>query len=170
MSAFMGRRGRLIGGLAGALIAAMACMASAQAETVTVHVDSASLLKLPQGVATIVIGNPLIADATLQGNGMLVVTGKGYGATTLMALDRSGQVVMNKVVQVVAPAGDSLVVVYKGIARETYSCAPECQPRMTLGDGNEYYNTTLSQIGARNGMAQGGAGGGGGGGGGGAPR
>ena len=47
--------------------------------------------KLPDQVATIVIGNPLIADATLQSGGVLVVTGKGYGATNLLALDRGGQ-------------------------------------------------------------------------------
>ena len=36
-------------------------------------------MKLPTRVATIVIGNPLIADAALQAGGILVITGKGYG-------------------------------------------------------------------------------------------
>ena len=48
-------------------------------------------MRLPERVATIVIGNPLIADATLQSGGILVLTGKGYGATNLLALDRVGQ-------------------------------------------------------------------------------
>ena len=82
-------------------------------------------MKLPERVATIVIGNPLIADAALQNGGILVITGKGYGSTNLMALDRSGKVVMDKTVQVLGAAGDDLVVVYRGIERETYSCAPE---------------------------------------------
>ena len=47
-------------------------------------------MRLPTGVATIVIGNPLIADASLQPGGLLVITGKGYGSTNLLALDRSG--------------------------------------------------------------------------------
>ena len=55
---------------------------------------------MPDRVATIVIGNPMIADASLQSGGMLVVTGKGYGATNLLALDRGGRVVLNKTVQV----------------------------------------------------------------------
>ena len=75
-------------------------------------------MKLPDRVATIVIGNPLIADATLQSGGILVVTGKGYGATNLLALDRAGRVVMDKTVQVLGPAGGDLVVVYKGVERE----------------------------------------------------
>ena len=85
-------------------------------------------MKLPERVATIVIGNPLIADAALQSGGILVITGKGYGSTNLLALDRSGSVVMDKTVQVLGAAGDDLVVVYKGVERETYSCAPECEP------------------------------------------
>ena len=56
-------------------------------------------MKLPQLVATIVIGNPLIADAALQSGGILVITGKGYGTTNMMALDRTGHVVMDKTVE-----------------------------------------------------------------------
>jgi hypothetical protein len=153
MSAVFGRRRRLIGVLAWALLAA-AVSAPARADTVTVRVDQAHLLKLPERVATIIIGNPLIADATLQRGGLLVVTGKGYGATNLMALDRNGRVIMSKVVRVLGPGGRDLVVVYKGVDRETYSCAPECQPRITLGDSTAYFNATLGQTGTRNGQAQ----------------
>ena len=60
-------------------------------------------MKLPDRVATIVIGNPLIADATLQSGGILVLTGKGYGSTNLLALDRAGKVVMDKTVRVTGP-------------------------------------------------------------------
>lgn len=163
MAAVFGRGKRLVGVLAGALFA-VAVSAPARADTVTVRVDQASLLKLPERVATIVIGNPLIADATLQSGNLLVVTGKGYGLTNLMALDRNGQVIMRKSVRVLAPAGRDLVVVYKGVERESYSCAPECMPRITLGDSNTYFTNALAQTGARNGQAQGSAGGGGGGG------
>ena len=129
-----------------------------QAETVAVNIDEARIMKLPDRVATIVIGNPLIADAALQAGGMLVITGKGYGATNMLALDRAGKVIMDKTVQVVGPTGDSLVVVYKGIERETYSCAPECAPRITLGDSAPYFSSVLTQSGARTNGAQGPAG------------
>jgi putative type II/III system pilus formation protein len=152
MSAVFGRHSLLFGALACALLAAV----PAKADPVTITLDQARLLKIPDRVATIVIGNPLIADATLQSGGMLVVTGKGYGATNLLALDRDGRLVMSKEVQVLGPAGEDLMVVYKGVARETYSCAPECQPRNTLGDGPAYFGDTLSQIGARSAAAAGG--------------
>jgi len=149
MSAVFGRCGRWLGLLAGALFAA-----AAQAETVTVTVDQALIMKLPDKVATIVIGNPLIADAALQSGGLLVVTGKGYGGTNLVALDREGRVLMDKFVQVLGPSGDNLVVVYRGAERESYSCAPECERRITLGDSTPYFTTNLSQTTQRNGGAQ----------------
>jgi hypothetical protein len=155
MSAVFGRRRRLVGLWAWTIIfAATFGAASAQADTVTVSLDQARIMKLPDRVATIVIGNPLIADASLQSGGILIITGKGYGATNMLALDRSGQVVMDKIVQVLGPAGGDLVVVYKGIERESYSCAPECERRNTLGDSTPYFSATLGEIGARTGQAQ----------------
>lgn len=130
-------------------------IAPALAETVTVNVDQARIMRLPERVATIVIGNPLIADATLQSGGFLVLTGKGYGATNLLALDRSGKIVMDETVRVIGPQGGDLVVVYKGVDRESYSCAPECQPRITLGDAPNYFAAALAESGTRNNQAQG---------------
>jgi hypothetical protein len=155
MSAVFGRRRRLVGILAWALLSAAAIGATpTQADTVTVNVDQARVIKLPDKVATIVIGNPLIADAALQSGGILVVTGKGFGATNLLALDRAGRVVMDTTVQVLGASGSDLVVVFKGVERESYSCAPECERRITLGDSPPYFNSILSQSGARTGQAQ----------------
>jgi hypothetical protein len=151
MLAVFGRRKRFFGVLAWALFAAVASApARADTDMVIIHVDQAQLLKLPDRVATVVIGNPLIADATLQSGGILVVTGKGYGATNLMALDRNGRVIMNKPVQVLGPSDPDLVVMYNGSERESYSCAPQCQPRIALGDSAKYFQGNLSQTGARN--------------------
>ena len=128
---------------------------TASAADVTVIVDEAKLVKLPERVATIVIGNPLIADASIQSGGQLVITGKGYGLTNIIALDRSGTSLMDKSVQVVGPRG--VVVVYRGAERETYSCTPKCERQITLGDGNTYFDSIITETGARNGMAQGNA-------------
>jgi hypothetical protein len=155
MSVVNGRRRRLIRAWAWTVIFAATLGApAAQADTVTVSVDSAQVLKLPDRVSTVVIGNPLIADAALQSGGILIITGKGYGSTNLLALDRSGRVLMDKTVQVLGAAGSDLVVVYKGVERESYSCNPDCEHRITLGDSQGYFNTVLSQGGARTGQAQ----------------
>jgi hypothetical protein len=152
MPAVFGRRKRLV---ATALLSATMLTAfPALADTFTVNVDQAQIMRLPDKVATIVIGNPLIADASLQSGGVLVVTGKGYGSTNLLAMDRSGKIVVNTTIQVVGPAGGDLIVVYKGAARESYSCSPECAPRATLGDENKYFTETLGQTGVRASQAQ----------------
>ena len=109
----------------------------ARAADINVILDQAKLVKLPDRVATIVIGNPAIADATVQTGGWMVITGKGYGMTNIVALDRSGAVLMEKSVEVQGPRS-GVVVVYKGVERETYSCSPNCERRLTLGDGKTY--------------------------------
>jgi hypothetical protein len=140
--------------LAAALLAIAIPHFAAAAETLRVPVDEATLTKLPERVASIIIGNPLIADVTIQPGGVLVVTGKGYGVTNIVALDRAGSVLMEKNILVEGPR-DNVVVVYRGGQRQTYSCEPHCQRRITLGDSPEYFNAVIGQSGARNAQAQG---------------
>ncbi|SDT40057.1 pilus assembly protein N-terminal domain-containing protein [Bradyrhizobium canariense] len=115
-------------------------------DAIAVNVDQAKLVKLPARVSTIVVGNPLIADVTLQSGGIVVVTGKGYGATNFIAMDRGGEVLVDRVIQVEGPT-DQLVTVYRGVDRESYSCMPICQRRVTLGDGDSYFKQTMDQAG-----------------------
>ena len=123
-----------------------ASLAEPAADAIAVNVDQAQLVRLPTKVATIVVGNPLIADVALQSGGVVVVTGKGYGATNFIAMDRGGQVLMNRIIQVEAPT-DQIVTVYRGVERESYSCMPICQRRATLGDGDVYFKSTMDQAG-----------------------
>ena len=121
-----------------------------------VHLDQAKIVKLPERTATLVIGNPLIADAVVQPGGIAVITAKSYGATNLVALDRNGVTLSDHSIQVVGPA-DKVVVVYRGIDRETYSCMPNCERRITIGDTAGYFTANLGQLGAFSSQAQGGA-------------
>ncbi len=165
MLAVFERQTELFGLFALSLFASV-LSAPARADTVTVHIDQAQLFKLPDGAATVVVGNPTIADVTLQGGGILVVTGKGYGTTNLMALDRDGRVILSESVQVLGPSDQNLIVVYKGVERESYSCAPQCQPRIMLGDAihnpdgpipdheKNFFNRTLTETSDRNNSVQ----------------
>jgi Flp pilus assembly secretin CpaC len=118
-----------------------------ESKSIAVNVDQAKLVKLPPKVATIVVGNPLIADVTLQPGGLIVVTGKGYGATNFIAMDRAGEVLVDRVIQVEGPT-DQLVTVYRGIQRESYSCMPICQRRVTLGDSDSFFKAAMDQAGS----------------------
>jgi Flp pilus assembly secretin CpaC len=134
------------------------CQATALAgpldDVVAVNVDQAKLVKLPERVATIVVGNPLIADVTMQPGGIVIVTGKGYGATNFIAMNRAGEVLLDRVIQVAGPA-DQVVTIYRGVERESYSCMPICQRRVTLGDGETYFKSAMDQAGSLSGQAAG---------------
>src|SRR3954469_2830426 len=148
--AFFAVRALAIGILLGPAMA----LADPGPESIAVNVDQAKLVKLPSRVSTIVVGNPLIADVTLQPGGLIVVTGKGYGATNFIAMDRAGEVLVDRQIQVEGPT-DQLVTVYRGVERESYSCLPICQRRVTLGDGGEYFKAAMDQAGSLAGTAAG---------------
>ena len=140
----------------GMLVWPAAAFAEPTAEAIAVNVDQAKLVRLPTRVATIVVGNPLIADVTLQTGGIVVVTGKGYGATNFIAMDRAGEVLVDRLIQVEGPA-DPIITVYRGIERESLSCMPICQPRITLGDADRYFKPAIDQAGSLSGQASGSA-------------
>src|SRR5947207_844194 len=116
-------------------------------EPITVNLDQAKLVKLPERTATLVVGNPLIADAAVQPGGIVVLTAKSYGMTNMVALDRSGATLVEYPIQVVGPS-DAIVVVYRGTERESYSCAPNCERRITLGDSVSFFGANLNAVGA----------------------
>jgi hypothetical protein len=141
-----------------AAILTASAMTAAQAapEALKVVLDQATILKLPDGASTIVVGNPLIADVSVQAGGLVVVTGKGYGTTNLLALDRSGATLMERALEV-RGGGDSTVFVFRGAERESYACAPNCERRITLGDSPAFFTATSGQVDTRNQQAAGAA-------------
>jgi Flp pilus assembly secretin CpaC len=151
----VGSRARALCLVSGFAAAMALCPAAALAgDPIAVNVDQAKLVKLPEKISTIVVGNPLIADVTLQPGGMVVVTGKGYGATNMIAMNRAGEILVDRVIQVGAPS-DQVVTIYRGVDRESYSCMPTCQRRVTLGDSEGYFKSTIDQTGTLSNQAAG---------------
>ena len=118
-------------------------------EPITVRLDEAKVLKLPDRATTVVIGNPLIADLSIQPGGLAVITGKSFGATNVLIMDKSGAVLTEQNIRVEGP-GDPIVVVYRGVDRNTYSCHQSCQPRPTIGDEQKFFSDTMTEITSRN--------------------
>ncbi len=136
---------------AGVLLAS----ATAQAdETITLMLDRATIIRAPEKTSMVVIGNPAIADVAVQKNGIMVLTGKSYGETNLLALDDQGKLVSESWLRVQALNRNS-VVVYRAGEPETYSCTPQCQPTIALGDSDKHFGKVGGQLGARNGLAAG---------------
>src|SRR5689334_18274958 len=69
---------------------------------VTVIVDNAKVIRLPEKTQTVVVGNPFIAEVTPQKNGVLILTGKSFGSTNLIALDSAGALIAETMIRVEA--------------------------------------------------------------------
>jgi Flp pilus assembly secretin CpaC len=124
---------------------------AAAAGPISVPLDQAVIISLPDRAATIIIGNPLIADVSLirtKNRLMANVIAKGYGATNVIVMDADGVELLKTDVEVTVPT-DS-VVVYRNTDRETYSCTPDCSRRLTLGDAPDFFDKTMTQITTRN--------------------
>jgi len=125
-----------------------------QNESVLVLVDHAKVVRLPERAQTVIVGNPAIADVAVQRNGVMVVTGKSFGVTNLIALDGTGTLLAESLVRVGA-ASDAVLTVQRGMERESYSCTPTCQPSAQLGDGQKYFGDVGAQATSRNAQATG---------------
>jgi Flp pilus assembly secretin CpaC len=118
---------------------------AAEEHIVKVEVDYARLVRMPEGAQTLVVGNPLIADITMLKNSrLMVVTGKSFGTTNLIILDRTGQQVGESLITVVPP--EDKLVVYRGSHRESLSCKPRCARAVDMADDNQYMNNTIESV------------------------
>lgn len=112
-----------IGGLCGLLPAA----GVAQAETgIEVVMNQAKIVKLARPADTIVVGNPLIADAAVKDSSTVVLTGKGFGVTNLVILDEEGIPIVDEQIMV-RRSDDKTVRVYRRSEMQTLSCTPTCE-------------------------------------------
>ncbi len=125
----------------------------AGSEAISVVLDQAKLVKLPSGADTIVIGNPSIADVTVQKNGVMVITGRSAGRTNFIALDPSGAIISESVLTVTVPTEGKLLV-QRGLERNTYDCSPACLPTVSLGDEDKHFSLSINQSSQRDGMAK----------------
>lgn len=127
--------------MSGALIvmAALCLAASARASDLVVAYDQSQLLRLPRPVASVIIGNPSIADVAIQGGNLLVVTGKTFGITNIIALDSERNIIQDQRV-IVQRDEVRIVNLNKGALRQSYSCTPVCSPTLTIGDDKDYFD------------------------------
>lgn len=112
--------------------------------TVSVVVDRAKVFRVDRPAGTIIIGNPAIADAVLNDPSTLIITGKAYGSTNLVILDKEGLPLVDEVI-VVQPPETGVVTVHRSNQRFSYNCSPTCQPTMNMGDQDGFYKQAAEQ-------------------------
>lgn len=113
--------------LVAAFLAATASVTPANAGAgIEVVMNQAKIVKLSRPADTIVVGNPAIADASVQDASTIVLTGKGFGVTNLVILDQDGSPIIDEQVTVVRQDASS-VRIYRRAAVQTMSCTPYCE-------------------------------------------
>jgi Pilus formation protein N terminal region len=140
--------------VAAAVVAASASQsAMAASKVVQVLVDQATLVRLDRPAAEIVVGNPSIADVSVQSGKVLVITGKSFGETNLIVMDADGKVVANRQLIVQEPR-TGFVTVYRGGSRQTLHCAPYCTPPLVIGDTPDTFSAVAGQITTKQSISQ----------------
>lgn len=120
---------------------------------IRVRMDQARVFKLDAPASAIIIGNPAIADAAVHDGKTVIITGKSYGVTNIIIMDRKGVVVDERQIHVQPPEA-AILSVQRGDNRETYSCTPDCNQSPQVGDTQKFFDTIIQQTNARNGQAQ----------------
>jgi hypothetical protein len=117
--------------MAAAGIAISAASIAHAADPLTVELDGARILKLDTPASDIVIGNPFIADVTVQDPNRLVILGRSPGVTRLIVMT-DGTITMDTQVvvhaknisaqvSVLAPGGRG-----RGIEEKEFACSDRC--------------------------------------------
>ena len=129
---------------AAALAAALAPLAQA-AEPFKVTLDQTVSLSLARPAASVALGNATVADVTVSDASTLLITGKAFGTTNLLVLDRNGATILQTQLVVSADSVGQLTI-YRGSGTNTYSCVEKCRPAPVVGDAADFYSNTMGTI------------------------
>ena len=148
------RTGRKNAGLKVALTlgAGMAVLAAtgAAASDIKVPMNEMKPLHLSVPVATVMVGNPAIADVSVESTKLLYVMGRNYGTTNLIALDAEGKTILDAKLSVTSQSA-SAVTVTRGTGQHSYSCSPRCERVPAIGDNPDVFDTLMQQAAGTNG-------------------
>lgn len=126
--------------LAGSMMISFGGQASA--EEVMVAIDHTVPMKLSRPAASVVVGNPFIADVMAQAGDLFFVIGRTTGTTNVVALDASGKMISDTVVHVTT-TGKKRLSLHRSTLRQTYSCAANCEVAPVPGDAPDYFDGVL---------------------------
>jgi Flp pilus assembly secretin CpaC len=101
-------------------------------QPLTVQTDKSQLITVSAEPGAVVIGNPSIADITVNGK-QIFIHGHAFGDTNLLVLDTAGNQIANFDITV-AYTTDNAVAVFNSKGRNSYTCAPNCEVAMIPGD------------------------------------
>jgi hypothetical protein len=127
--------------LAGLGVAALMINPAFSAQALTVQVDKSQLITVSSEPGTVVIGNPSIADVSINGK-QVFVHGHSFGDTNLLILDTAGNQIANFDLTV-AQNNENAVALFAGPNRFSYTCAPLCETTMQVGDAFSFTESII---------------------------
>ena len=134
-------------------LVALGWSGSAAAQDIAVMADEAHLLRLDRPGTDVIVGNPAIADVSVQNGRLLVITGKSFGMTNLIVLDGKGKEIVSRKVRVTTD-GERTVTLHKGLQRQTLDCQTRCEMTLVPGDMATHFEALSKSVQAKFGLAQ----------------
>jgi len=110
-------------------------------EQLVLRTDQAKIIEVPRTPSIVVVGNPSIADATIQGN-RVFLHGRAYGTTNVIILDTDGAQLADYAVDV-QQGGLHNVSLFKAGNLQTYVCATNCETMLHVGDHPGHYKDVV---------------------------
>ena len=124
--------------------AAIAAAQTATAQQFTVEAHKTKQLKLRGQAATIVIGDPRVADIAVHDENLIFVTGRTFGTTNLLIYNADGKSIFNGDVVVTTNSSNFLSINRAG-ETNSYDCTPRCRSIVSIGDDQAYFDNVVSQ-------------------------
>jgi Pilus formation protein N terminal region len=144
-----------IAGLSAGAAMALALATQVVAGTVNMSIESdkSGLVKISAKPGTVVIGNPSIADVSINGNDVFL-HGHAFGNTNIMIFDVKGAELLNLNVTVTQSESDA-VTLYRGPEKYSMACNANCDYVLQPGDNPDWFVALAKEIATKNTLATG---------------
>ena len=111
------------------------------AQPLVLYADQSKIISLTGTPSIVVVGNPSIADATIQGQ-RVFLHGRSFGTTNVVILNDNGDQLADFEIDVQLGGGNN-VSLFKAGALYTYVCAADCESVMHIGDQPVYFKDVV---------------------------
>jgi len=116
---------------------------AAAAQPLVLYTDQSKIVDLARAPGVVVVGNPSIADATIQGR-RVFLHGRSFGTTNVIVLDEDGDQLADFEVDVQL-GGRNNVSLFKAGSLQSYVCAGDCEVIMHVGDQPDYFKDVVQK-------------------------
>ena len=120
----------------------------------TVKIDQTVAVKLASPANSIVLGNATVADVAVHDASTLLITGKAFGTTNVMVLDRNSKAIWQTELVVSGGSDNTLTIVRNG-ATNTYSCTDKCRGTPVAGDDPGFFGNVMQTVTGKEAAAKG---------------